>query len=333
MAVPAGLQAAVEAGKLYVSGAVVKDTATNLIVAHLQPTTALSRMFGSMNPAALALDAGGDVLQSYQLLRIERLLDSVKIISSIGAAASVLNLGVSLGGFALVLAAMKKTDAKLDAVSAAIEKLGRREDAKLVAAVRVALERAEDAFALPADERRERWLRCDERLHELTGLLVELLDKAGLPLDITEGRSPLPADQAAKRLTDPELIQLLVYLLTVQRAHVETLLCLGRPALAARAAGRVAAWLTNLPKDARAIAVARVAGRPLSASQIERIASEAAALGQWVASAETAAQQQALICDRLDADKVDTLEYVLEVRDTKEPKLLMYSHSNGTSFG
>jgi hypothetical protein len=30
---------------------------------------------------------------------------------------------------------------------------------------------------------------------------------------------------------------------------------------------------------------------------------------------------------------VDTLEYVLEVRDTKEPKLLMYSHSNGTSFG
>lgn len=328
MSVPAALQAAVEGGSAQVLGAIIKSVETGQILGHLQPTAALSRLAMSANPATLATQLGVEGLQSYQLLRVERLLDSLKVVSTVGAAASILNLGVCLGGFALVLFALKKADAKLDSISAAIEKLGRREDAKLVAAVRVALERAEDAFALPADERRERWLRCDERLHELSSLLIELLDKAGLPLEPPQGRSPLPQDQLARRLAEPEIVQLLVYLLNVQRAHVETLLCLGRPALGARAASRAEAWLMNLPKDARSIAVARVAGRPLSSQQVERIANEATSLGQWIAAAESVANQQALICRRFDADHVDTLEYVHEVRDAAEPKLLFYPHGN-----
>lgn len=331
MSIPAALQASVQGGTAQVIGAIVKDVATGQVLGHLQPTTALTQMLLSANPIALATQAGSAVLQSVQLLRIERLLDSVKLISTVGAAASVLNLGVCLGGFAMVLSALRKVDAKLDAVGVAIEKLGQREDAKLVAAVRVALERAEDAFTLAPDDRRDRWLRCDERLHELSGLLVQLLDRNGLPLTPTQAGPAQQAEQAVRKIGEPEVLELLVYLLTVQRANVEALLCLGRPGLAARAARRAEGWMKQLPRDGRAIAVARTAGRPLAGPQIKRVAEESASLGRWVAASESAAQQQALICERLEADGVDSQQYVLEVRNTAEPKLLFYSFEKGAA--
>lgn len=329
MRVPAALLAAVEGGSAQVIGAVVKNVATGQVLGHLQPTLAFTQMAASMSPLGMAVTAvanlGMQAAQMQKLAHIEDMLESLKIVSTAGAAASVVNLAVCVGGFALVLTALKKTDAKVDALSAAVERLGQRDDARLVAAVRVALERAEDAFGLPLDEARERWLRCDEQLHQLSTLLVELLAKSGLPLESSPGGKPLSPDDAARRLAEPEVAQLLEFLLNVQRAHVETLICLGRPALAAKAASRAHGWFSRLPSDRRVIAMARTGGRPLSGPQIERITSEAGLLGQWISTALLSSEQQAQICGRLEADKVDCLQYVQEVRSAKEPALLYYA--------
>ena len=102
MSVPAALQAAVEGGSAQVLGAIIKSVETGQILGHLQPTAALSRLAMSANPATLATQLGVEGLQSYQLLRVERLLDSLKVVSTVGAAASVLNLGVCLGGFVVL---------------------------------------------------------------------------------------------------------------------------------------------------------------------------------------------------------------------------------------
>jgi hypothetical protein len=61
-----------------------------------------------------------------------------------------------------------------------------------------------------------------------------------------------------------------------------------------------------------------------------RVTSQASALSTIIRRTGAAAEERALLCDSLHEQGVDTLEYVLTVRNHPEATLLMLPHQEAT---
>lgn len=330
MTVPAKLLADVHSGAAYVAGALVKDGATHQILAHLQPTGLLSQMLSSAASAPLApLELMSSLGQSFQLFKIQQMLDTVRTVASIGAAASVLNLGVSVGGFALVLSALKKADAKLDGIQSTVQTLARNADAEFFARITTTLRRSEDGFELSTPDRRHRWLEVEK---DLDGLIEEVFNRMGsmgVALERAQVTGDAPDVEQWRRIAQPDVFQQVGRLLSLSAARTEALLCLQRPAQAARQSQRAAQWFSALPADTKALTLARVAGRALPTEQLAQLARQSKALTTWVARGSEATNERAMLCQALHDRDIDTEAYVLQVRQHPLPELLMLPHQQG----
>lgn len=140
-------------------GAIIKEKATGRIVGHVQEA-----FWGRVGDTLLQggpLDLLTDGLQIAQLAKLQRTVETVQTLATISATASVASLGVSVAGFALVLARLGRMDQKLDKVLAASREL-RQLSARLhvkVDAIQMSRLRAEleaVGLALHFDEQRRR---------------------------------------------------------------------------------------------------------------------------------------------------------------------------------
>ena len=82
-------------------GAIVKEASSGKIIGHLKETGMLQNILSQSptNPLQMA----EFVSSNMQLMQIQKTLEGLQLISSIGAVASVANLGVSIAGFAIVI--------------------------------------------------------------------------------------------------------------------------------------------------------------------------------------------------------------------------------------
>jgi len=323
MSVPASLLADVASGAAYVQGALVKDAASNVILAHLQPTRLLSEALslGVSGPLG-AMQTVTGLGQSLQLLEIQKTLDLVQTISSVGAVTSVLNLGVSIGGFAMVLAALKRVQRTLSSVEAAVHRVENKLDLAFFARIDTWLRRAEETFALPIGERTARWLATEERLDEQMDELLGRIKLLGIALD---GDNPM-AVEAWSAADQGDVTTHLRLLLALADARAEALLCLNSPQLAAAQFERQAGWLSQLPSDAKAVTLARINGRSLSTDQLSRVVKQSKAMTTWIQAARGVASQRADISRAMHGLGVDSLEYVTRVRCDPEPTLLVLAY-------
>jgi len=115
----------VVSGDLLRYGGLLKDSTSGLIVGHLKETGNIGMNLASMVPSGLLLPASG--IQMLQLGKIQHTLDSLKLISSIGAVASVANLGVSVAGFAIVIKKLNRIESKLDHQTGLLEEIAKRQ--------------------------------------------------------------------------------------------------------------------------------------------------------------------------------------------------------------
>lgn len=325
MKVPLEFAARVATGSAYVDGSVVKDVVSHQVLSHLQPARLLTEAIMSGPLAVPTLVSS--VAANAQLIQIKSMLETLQTIATIGAATSVLNLGVSIGGFAMVLSALKKVDEKLDGVHAAIKTVDRKLDARFFAEMIVVLRRAEGGFDLSPSDRRHRWLETEDRTDTVIEHVLERLKTTGISLEARAGSDDGRRETWAL-LADPETIQMLGCLLSLVSARTEALLCLQRPAEAAEVSRRAARWLVPLPTNAKAFAVARVGGMSLPPTQLARVAMEAKALTTWVSSGQAVAAERAQMYDALNTLGVDTESYVLQVRNHPAPELLMLPYSS-----
>lgn len=336
MGVPPGLAEAVAQKLAFVEGALVKDSVTHQILAHLQPTRLLSQTLtqvldGVSSPLNLMSSLG----QNYQLWKVRQMLDTLQLVSSIGAAASVLNLGVSVGGFALVLQAIRRVDEKMDRALASLEALHSLYRGDHRADVRSILEAADATFTLAPSEQAGRWLDTEDRALVLVNRSLERLSALGVPLEINanskvagidaQGRAELalPLQQAGS-----EAAALLGMLMNLTSVRVEALLCRQRPDDAARLARQQAAWLSRLPTDVDATSRALLGSDVPPRRQLEQTVTQAHALTTWVRHSHEAARQRGELCEALHRQGVDTLTYVQTVRDHPEAALLMLPHDD-----
>lgn len=326
MQVPAWLLSAVQTGSAFVDGAVVKDAVTRQVLAHLQPTQRLTQLVveQGLGMAPQPLTALSGLVGNLQLLDLKRMVEQVQAVASIGAAASVLNLGVSVGGFALVLHSLKRMESKVDAMAAAVQTVAAAQRADYLGRCTAALRRADEAFALGSPgERLRYWQGAEKDLADLTDVALQRLSAHGMTLE-GPGASALPDATRLRLLANAQVVDELRWLLAFTTARAELQLCLGEPAAAAQLATRTADWLAPLPTEAKALAQARVAGHPLAPSLLHQVARQAKATGTLVAASREAAAARATLASALHEHRVDTAAHMLRLRQAREPELLAW---------
>jgi hypothetical protein len=128
------------------------------------------------------LNLAVEAVQSGQLAMIQRTLNSVQSLATVGAVASVASLGVSIAGFAVVLAKLNRMDGKLDKMlgetarlRGLVENLGVKVDALPMSQLRARLEEVGMARRYKPVRRRDSLRDSVERLAELRHFYGSLL--------------------------------------------------------------------------------------------------------------------------------------------------------------
>jgi hypothetical protein len=327
MQVPPDFWAKIADGAAFVEGSLVKDSATKLILTHLQPTSQLTSVLASAAGGPLGgVTAVSSLAANAQLVQIKSLLESLQTVATIGAAASVLNLGVSIGGFALVLSRLRAMDAKLDGIAQKIDAIAKTLDTNFRAKGYSALNRAESAFELSSPAERKRYWQEAER--DLDYLVQHSFQKLmGMGLDD-------PAEHAANARTrfvmsgtisSQEARDALQWLMACAGARVEILLCLEEPVAAAKLAGNVHQWMAGIQVTPKELAQHRLAGRLVPPAQMQSVTADAIGLSNLLKCSTTTFGERAMLCNMLHDRQVDTQKYVMDVRRHPEAVMLMLS--------
>lgn len=333
MKVPATLVSSVASGQAEVIGSIIKSVGSGQVIGHLQPTSlASTALLGSGNPVLAATEIASTLAANFQLVQLKHMVESLQHIAMLGSAVSVVNLGVSLGGFALVLSKLKSLDAKIDRVAAQIGDIARALDTAFRARGYAALSRAEEAFALSSDRERKRfWREAESELdylvqHSFQQLLGSGIEDLGNAAAGSRERLLLTA-----KLSSDESLNATQWLLNCAGARMEILLCLEEPRAAARLASQVQRWLDNMQATPLEIARSRLQGKMASPTLIAELAREANDVSAYLGQGRDAFSDKALVCDLIANLGVDSRRYVTDARNHPEPTLLFLDASGSFS--
>lgn len=163
-------------------GAVIWEIASNKIAGHVQEKSGWKLLSRLPIPGGNPLNLTVEAVQSGQLVMIQRTLNSVQSLATIGAVASVASLGVSIAGFAAVLAKLNRMDGKLDKMLAEtarlremVQGLSVRVDALPLSQLRARLEEVGMARRYEPGRRRDSLRDSVEKLAELRHFYGSLL--------------------------------------------------------------------------------------------------------------------------------------------------------------
>lgn len=187
MEIPAHLFQGVVDGTLIRIGCTVRDVATGQVVAHLKELAGVSRLLCEfpLNPmlggADTLLQLGQWIDTHSQLKHIQGMLQKLQLVSTVGAVASVAGLGVSVGGFALVLRRLARLEQNLnqglDKVRVEVERLNHRMDMLELAKLRTAWDQLVGATSTTDKRRREDLLKDAEKtFHEYRNYYHSLIN-------------------------------------------------------------------------------------------------------------------------------------------------------------
>ena len=331
--IPPELVSLVESGAASVTGSLVKACGSGKILGHLQASQPLIKAVGAaVNPAAplaagsLAVTAVSSVVANFQLQGVSNKLAQVleqlqrlRLIRSIGAAASVVNIGVSVAGFALVLKRLRRVESKIDALDAKVAVLASR---SYKVDVITALERSEEAFFASPAHQQSVWREAEHRLHR--GAKMFLLDASSASLDHPAQAAQATAEAlfTSGRFTLDEAGAILDWLLAAARGRLEVLLLLGEVELAMRFASTLAQWLGSIHLDPVAISESKLGGALVSSPLRRELAWQVGAIADHTASQGVLLGEEAGTLRVLRDRGIDTGILIKEAIAYSEPELL-----------
>lgn len=321
MQVPASLLSAVTSGSAVVDGAMVKSANTGRILAHLQQSGRLATAFAGAPVSALStgVQAASSLAANVQLEQIKGMLSTLQVVAGVGAAASILNLGVSVGGFALVLNRLKKLEERVATVDAKLDSLREFLEDVEFTKTRVAVQRCQHAYLREPSDCKRVLQEGEAQLHEATERAFEQVNR--LAARDASGKvklyeSAIDAKQIAERVAVP-----MMYV----QVRLEALLLLGSPAEARRLAESVQEWLDTLDVRPLEYVKKRREGVALGPNEISLALSEARGVEEVLRRATLQARDRVALCDAIVERQLDSARFVEEVRDHPEPTVLMLS--------
>lgn len=319
MSVPMSLLAQVSSGAAKVDGAMVKSAGSGKILAHLQQSGKLANALsgGPVGAAAAVVDAASSIAGNVQLEQIKGMLSTLQVVAGVGAAASILNLGVSVGGFALVLRRLDKINERIASVGNKVDSLRGFLDRVQLAKMRTALDRCENAYRRSEHDRERVWRDEERYLDEAVNIAQAEVE--ALASRDPQGRLKLwEAELDAKQIA--ECVE--VPLLCVQ-VRLEALLLLNNPEEARRVAEKLRGWIDALDINPRAYVKAHRGAIPLGSKEISIAVGEATNLEGVFRAAALQARDRAALCEAVIAQKLDSRRVVEEVREHPAPTVLM----------
>ncbi len=173
MAIPEQFLPAVHSGQVVRYGCILKDVTTGQIVGHLKELAGLSRRLSGipihplLTGAATVAQAGQWIDTHMQLGQIRQALDHLQLVSSVGAVASVVGLGVSVAGFAIVWKRLQRLEQNLnramDQLGAEVQSLHLKIDLLSMAELTMASQQLDSAGHTDRPEREAELLKDADR--------------------------------------------------------------------------------------------------------------------------------------------------------------------------
>ena len=154
-------------GELIRYGTILKSATSGQIVGHLKEAGSFASLVGGVpiSPLSAVMDGINTVSSlsaNLQLRQVQKTVESLRLITELGAAASVASLGVSVIGFAAVIHRLGKIDGKLDSlasqmgsISKTLSDQGLKWDLFTMAALERAAAYIEKALLAGPERRRE----------------------------------------------------------------------------------------------------------------------------------------------------------------------------------
>lgn len=121
--VPMHLQPLLESGALERFGAIIKESGTGKIVAHLQQTGAGEQVIGSLMGSPFSgLNAASSLVANAQLASLKRLVEGLQVLQYANLGIGLAGIGVSVAGFAIVNKRLTGIQRTLEQLAQTIEK-------------------------------------------------------------------------------------------------------------------------------------------------------------------------------------------------------------------
>lgn len=189
--VPLKYKLLLETGKIIRYGTVLKDSQTGQIIGHLKEVGNLPNIMSALPISLDPLSSASNIVQSIQLQEISKNLEIVKMISSVGAVASVATLGVSIAGFAVVTQKLNKINEnlnivleKVDRVKQIVEDLNMKQEVLEFAEIKTASEQLHNALSAEDAERRKFLLsQANQTFHKYKNYYLLMAQNQNLWLD------------------------------------------------------------------------------------------------------------------------------------------------------
>jgi len=163
--IPEHLIARISSGECHVYGSIIRSMTTGRIVGHLQETSELASLAGTLlaAPASLpfqignfGVDAIGHSVSFIQNEQIKAGIAALQSMQLAGIALGTAAIGVSVAGFAVLSAKLSRIEAKIDQIHPKLEEMARVLDAVRAdqlatdfVRLRTALEQLDEAWLLP----------------------------------------------------------------------------------------------------------------------------------------------------------------------------------------
>ncbi len=321
--VPVDLLSQIKSGAAFVDGVLVKSRSSGQILAHLQQTAKLTEVLsgvGGVNPVATL----SQLAQNVQLQQIHQMLGHLQIISTVGAAASVLNLGVNLVGFAVVLSRLRRIESRLDKIESKLDSVIKHQRRESRARLYTGLQAAEEAIWMKQQGARLHSLQtANERITDaFYGYIGDLSKRDSSAFSGDMALSGQPQVSFNSDLSLSEIHVTLSWVLFCAAARMEGLMLMGEYGAALKFSEQMAEWLRAVHVTPREFLTSRVkymAGPGLLDGMIQ----EAKALSDFLEEERYELSQTIQVLEQMRRLDVDYVRYSREVREGEVQLLAM----------
>lgn len=269
--------------------------------------------------------------QTARLQGIQKSLETLNLIAGVGTAAALINLGVSIGSFVVLNKKLKNIENKIDKMMFNLGRIENKIDTtnkflRIIneSKLHTALERFEDSFILSNPEEKVRyWRECERDLNSASNFFFRETESFGNYLDnlISD-----PSIYKSKFMEGPEydydsIEKILLFPTTAVQARVESLMLLQEPKAGRALYSKFSQFTDNLYFDKKKAYLQR---REIlnDSEDVEAISGDVEKTTVLIDTMKSLYKSKVSFMDFLIDRKIDTRQFVEEVRATKVPKLL-----------
>lgn len=320
---------AIITGKMRIEGVRLKWVDTNQYAGFLQPTSPFSqRLFSispsSGNPILGLINSGSGLIANVQLHDIKNILLQMQTMIGIGTAASIANLGISIGGFALVLNKLKLMHNDLKLISNKITDLKEFVKLERISNIESILEYYENSFLEDKSETRriEIWKNTEKDCASAYNLVMKEMFHEN-------GEEIFQKFSNDRDYTYEVIEKVLLFPSILNQARVEALLLLNEPITARKVNTTYQSFISKINYNPKISFLVKKNVYETDEKNINKLIEDSKNSQALINRLEYSLLSKDYIIENIIKNKINSKQFILEIRNNTEAKLLFFSNEYG----